>query len=65
MTNFDKDCVFFEEQELFYDSKKIDLYKRYKQKIVFQMSKISIENIIQLEKQGIKLSPQEYIDLGG
>ena len=47
------------------DNNKIYLYKKYNQKEVFQLSSLDVDNIKQLERQGIHLSPQEYIDLGG
>ena len=47
------------------DKNKIYLYKKYNQKEVFQLSCLDVNNILQLERQGIHLSPQEYIDLGG
>ena len=47
------------------DNNKIYLYKKYNQKEVFQLSSLDVDNILQLETQGIHLSPQEYIDLGG
>ena len=47
------------------DKNTIYLYKKYKQEIVFQLSSLDVENIISLERQGINLSPQDYIDLGG
>ena len=47
------------------DKNKIYLYKKYNQKEVFQLSCLGVDNILQLERQGIYLSPQEYIDLGG
>ena len=47
------------------DNNKIYLYKKYNQKDVFQLSSLDVDNILQLETQGIFLSPQEYIDLGG
>ena len=47
------------------DKNKIYLYKKYNQKEVFQLSSLAVDNIKQLERQGIHLSPQEYIDLGG
>ena len=47
------------------DKNKIYLYKKYNQKEVFQLSFLDVDNILELERQGIHLSPQEYIDLGG
>ena len=47
------------------DNNKIYLYKKYNQKEVFQLSSLDVDNILQLERQGIHLSPQDYIDLGG
>ena len=47
------------------DKNRIYLYKKYNQKEVFQLSCLDVDNILQLERQGIHLSPQEYIDLGG
>ncbi len=47
------------------DKNKIYLYKKYNQKEVFQLSSLGVNDILQLEGQGIHLSPQEYIDLGG
>ena len=47
------------------DKNTIYLYKKYRQEIVFQLSSLDVENIISLERQGINLSPQDYIDLGG
>ncbi len=47
------------------DVNKIYLYKKYKQKIVFQLSSLDVENILSLEKNNIHISPKEYIDLGG
>ena len=47
------------------EKNKIYLYKKYNQKEVFQLSSLGVNDILQLEKQGIYLSPQEYIDLGG
>ena len=46
------------------DKNKIYLYKKYNQNEVFQLSCLYVDNILQLERQGIHLSPQEYIDLG-
>ena len=47
------------------DKNKIYLYKKYNQKEVFQLSSLDVDNILQLERSGIHLSPQDYIDLGG
>ena len=52
-------------QESIEDRHVLYLYKKYRQKIVFEMCSLSINNIISLEKQGIYISPEEYIDLGG
>ena len=59
------DDAFLAEQDAIIDKVKIELYKKYKQKVVFDLSSLEIESIMILEKQGIYLSPQEYIDLGG
>ena len=63
-TNIDEEA-FVARQDAIIDKEKIELYRRYKQKVVFQLSSLDVENIISLERQGINLSPQEYIDLGG
>ena len=47
------------------EKNKIYLYKKYNQKEVFQLSSLGVNDILQLERQGIHLSPQDYIDLGG
>ena len=52
-------------QESIEDRHVLYLYKKYRQKIVFEMCSLSINDIISLEKQGIYISPEEYIDLGG
>ena len=40
------------------DKNKIYLYKKYNQKEVFQLSSLDVDNILQLERQGIHLSLQ-------
>ena len=52
-------------QESIEDRYVLYLYKKYRQKIVFEMCSLSINDIISLEKQGIYISPEEYIDLAG
>ena len=52
-------------QESIEDRHVLYLYKKYRQKIVFEMCSLSINDIISLENQGIFISPEEYIDLGG
>ena len=52
-------------QESIEDRHVLYLYKKYRQKIVFEMCSLSINDIISLEKQGIYISPEEYIDLAG
>ncbi len=42
------------------EKNKIYLYKKYNQKVVFQLSSLDVDNILQLERQGIHLSTQEY-----
>ena len=51
------------EQDAIIDKVKIELYRKYKQKVVFQLSSLEIETIKTLESQGIYLSPQDYLDL--
>ena len=58
------DEAFHAEQNAIIDKIKIDLYRKYKQKVVFQLSSLAIEDIKSLQSQGIYLSPQDYIDLG-
>ena len=41
------------------------LFDKYGDEKAFQLSSIAIENILNLERSGISLSPQEYEDLGG
>ena len=41
------------------------LFDKYGDDKAFQLSSIAIENILNLERSGISLSPQEYEDLGG
>ena len=62
--NIDEEA-FRDEQDAIIDKIKIELYRKYKQKVVFQLSSLEIEDIKSLQSQGIYLSPQEYIDLGG
>ena len=62
--NIDEEA-FHAEQDAIIDKIKIELYRKYKQKVVFQLSSLEIEDIKSLQSQGIYLSPQEYIDLGG
>ena len=62
--NIDEEA-FRAEQDAIIDKIKIELYRKYKQKVVFQLSSLEIEDIKSLQSQGIYLSPQEYIDLGG
>ena len=57
------DQAFLAEQDAIMDKVKIDLYRKYKQKVVFQLSSLEIEDIKSLESQGIYLSPQDYLDL--
>ena len=65
MTEIDvNDGAFHAEQNAIIDKIKIDLYRKYKQKVVFQLSSLAIEDIKSLQSQGIYLSPQDYIDLG-
>ena len=66
MNNLDKEykSVLTEPDDID-DKNIIYLYKKYNQKEVFQLSSLDVDNILQLERQGIHLSPQEYIDLGG
>ena len=52
-------------QESIEDRHVLYLYKKYRQKTVFEMCSLSINDIISLEKQGIYISPEEYIDLAG
>ena len=40
------------------DKNKIYLFKKYNQKEVFQLSCLYVDNILQLERQGIHLSSQ-------
>ena len=64
MTKIDlNDEVFLAEQDAISDQNAIYLYRKYGQQIVFQLSKLCIEDIIRLETQGIHLSPQDYLDL--
>ena len=64
MTKIDvNDEVFLAEQDAIIDKVKIELYRKYKQKVVFQLSSLEIEDIKSLQSQGIYLSPQEYLDL--
>ena len=60
--NIDEEA-FHAEQDAIIDKIKIELYRKYKQKVVFQLSSLEIENIKSLQSQGIYLSPQEYLDL--
>ena len=55
--------AFHAEQDAIIDKIKIELYRKYKQKVVFQLSSLEIEDIKSLQSQGIYLSPQEYLDL--
>ena len=55
--------AFLAEQDAIIDKVKIELYRKYKQKVVFQLSSLEIEDIKSLQNQGIYLSPQEYLDL--
>ena len=57
------DEAFLAEQDAIIDKVKIELYRKYKQKVVFQLSSLEIEDIKSLQNQGIYLSPQEYLDL--
>ena len=41
------------------------LFDKYGDEKAFQLSSIAIEDILNLERSGISLSPQEYEDLGG
>ena len=41
------------------------LFDKYNDKKVLELSSLAIEHILNLEKNGIYLSPQEYEDLGG
>ena len=64
MTKIDvSDEAFLAEQDAIIDKVKIELYRKYKQKVVFQLSSLEIEDIKSLQNQGIYLSPQEYLDL--
>ena len=60
-----KEQAFTTKLEDINDKNTIYLYKKYRQEIVFQLSSLDVENIISFERQGIYLSPQDYIDLGG
>ena len=60
--NIDEEA-FHAEQDAIIDKIKIELYRKYKQKVVFQLSSLEIEDIKSLQSQGIYLSPQEYLDL--
>ena len=60
-----KEQAFTTKLEDINDKNTIYLYKKYRQEIVFQLSSLDVENIISFERQGINLSPQDYIDLGG
>ena len=62
--NIDEEA-FYAEQDAIIDKIKIELYRKYKQKVVFQLSSLEIEDIKSLQSKDIYLSPQEYIDLGG
>ena len=57
------DDAFLAEQDAIIDKVKIELYRKHKQKVVFQLSSLEIENIKSLHSQGIYISPQEYLDL--
>ena len=64
MTKIDVDDeAFLAEQDAIIDKVKIELYRKHKQKVVFQLSNLEIENIKSLQSQGIYLAPQEYLDL--
>ena len=64
MTKIDVDDeAFLAEQYAIINKVKIELYRKYKQKVVFQLSSLEVEDIKSLQNQGIYLSPQEYIDL--
>ena len=64
MTEIDVyDEAFLAEQDAIIDKVKIELYRKYKQKVVFQLSSLEIEDIKSLQSRGIYLSPQEYLDL--
>jgi hypothetical protein len=64
MTEIDvNDGAFLAEQYAIINKVKIELYRKYKQKVVFQLSSLEVEDIKSLQNQGIYLSPQEYIDL--
>ena len=60
--NIDEEA-FHAEQDAIIDKIKIELFRKYKQKVVFQLSSLEIEDIKSLQSQGIYLSPQEYLDL--
>ena len=64
MTEIDvNDGAFLAEQYAIINKVKIELYRQYGQKEVFKLSSMGIEDIISFERQGIYLSPQEYIDV--
>ena len=56
---------FVAEQNALIEKGRQYLFDKYGDDKAFQLSSIAIENILNLERSGISLSPQEYEDLGG
>ncbi len=56
---------FVAEQNALIEKGRQYLFDKYGDDTAFQLSSIAIENILNLERSGISLSPQEYEDLGG
>ena len=56
---------FIADQNALIEKNRQYLFDKYGDEKAFQLSSIAIENILNLERSGISLSPQEYEDLGG
>ena len=56
---------FVAEQNALIEKGRQYLFDKYGDDKALQLSSIAIENILNLERSGISLSPQEYEDLGG
>ena len=56
---------FIADQNALIENNRQYLFDKYGDEKAFQLSSIAIENILNLERSGISLSPQEYEDLGG
>ena len=56
---------FIADQNALIEKNRQYLFDKYGDEKAFQLSSIAIEDILNLERSGISLSPQEYEDLGG